>query len=640
MAEITKAWLEYRYDEDGEYKVHGVCTYSTMKNVYDDLNEFASVCETLVDIDDEVEIPNEIVPNGLIQFVKTPKPSMYGIPIEWKRLYTEQGLKKMEDYPYQRETISTIIHKQDGTAMVVMDMGMGKTMIAGCCAKYYLTYIPGCRVLVIAPGSTHKGWKKDSMEYCNVQVHEIKGIKNEMVWTPGKFSLVTYETARDNHAVLMGKWDVVILDESQEIKNVDARKTQRIVELTRKARVRLLLSGTPREKCNSELYTQISCIIPNHKEVLGSYTDYIKRYCSAELVFNPFCPSQKKWELGRSRYEEELNVLLTNGVMVRVARSAEDIAKLPTKKFRIDEYVDIKDPVILQGLQSLAKEQERAQTTNQKNAITQKIWRLTGLGKFDGISEWCLKWLKEHVGEKLVLFAHNTDLMKKYQAFFEHEGYRTAYIDGETPLKKRAEIIESLSKTDDHTYQVAILSYGTCACGITLCPGCWTCVLVELEFILSVLLQAEDKLFRLGMIRDVYSYWFRAKGTIDDGVLGSGMIKLNGNSVVTNGVGSKLVFSIKDEELTIWKQHGLSELEARMIAISKLPGGDEEDEEYVRRCTIRLEEVVEGVRVIECPMVNRMLGVKRVLRSDNKQLVAILVPSTKKETTKRHKLES
>ena len=70
------------------------------------------------------------------------------------------------------------------------------------------------------------------------------------------------------------EFKVVILDESHYVKNPSAARTENVVDIVKKAKRRILLTGTPALARPSELYSQIDSILPGKGEAEDWLTDF------------------------------------------------------------------------------------------------------------------------------------------------------------------------------------------------------------------------------------------------------------------------------------------------------------------------------------------------------------------------------
>ncbi len=533
------------------------------------LQDFGSICALL-----EVDFNPHV-----LDIIKRPQQRLFG-PMDWSKIPADTKAKL---FTYQKQGVEDIVELFDGKCILSAEMGMGKTPWACCVATYY-----GGSILVVTPKSVVSAWVNEMKRWVHIDLDIIKTTKSQT----SQFSVTTYDTAKVNKHILDYPWNVVIFDESHFLKNPDSMRAKNLLRLTNKARCVLMLSATPRLKSNSELYNQLLPILGLN--VLGTYEHFIQRYCSATRV-----QQYRKvyWELGRERYIGELNALMRHA-MIRVHKDKND---LPPKK-RIIHTFSLTDPIVLGELARLQNEFRLADTRDKKNAITMAQWRLSGIAKAPFVLQFMLQWLSEHENdEKLVVFAHSTAVIAFLHQGLEARGYTTAIIQGETSMAHRQAIITQLSSPTDFTTRVGLLSYGTCAMGITLCPGIYTLLMAELVHTPAIIEQSEDKAHRVGATKPVTCYWMYAENSNDRSVMNLIQNKTNANSQVLDGRDRRLQFDPDEvrERTRIWKDIGLFDMEIEQVRISKL--GNETNADYVRRCCIEVEQVDEDgeARIVE-----------------------------------------
>jgi superfamily II DNA or RNA helicase len=137
---------------------------------------------------------------------------------------------------------------------------------------------PAGPVLIIAPRSLIWNWAKELERFAPelpVYVHYGPGRGREH---PGfgekRIILTTYSTTRiDIEELLPIEFSYLILDESQHIKNLNAKRTMAILGLT--AQHRLALSGTPVENNLSELFSLFRFLNPSF---FGSKSRFSREY--------------------------------------------------------------------------------------------------------------------------------------------------------------------------------------------------------------------------------------------------------------------------------------------------------------------------------------------------------------------------
>jgi len=146
------------------------------------------------------------------------------------------------------------------------EMGLGKTVqVISLLRRAFQDKIDG-PVLIIAPRSLIWNWAKELERFAPelpVYIHYGSGRSKE---DPGseekRIILTTYSTTRiDIEQLLPIEFSYLILDESQHIKNLNAKRTMAILGL--KARHRLALSGTPVENNLIELYSLFRFLNPS-----------------------------------------------------------------------------------------------------------------------------------------------------------------------------------------------------------------------------------------------------------------------------------------------------------------------------------------------------------------------------------------
>lgn len=620
--------MEMRYDDYGECRPIGMVQYDTGQIESFPPEEFKVMCAT--------PTPDPLLPSQeLIEFVTRPPTRANGLEIPWTTLYPASSVEAL--FHYQRSAIERVIYEMNGKAMLVFAPGLGKTFTAIMIAYYYFKAITGASILVVTPtDSICKAFVEEFDQWVGVKALQIKGADTNCTHLP--IVTTTYASATMNPSLLNKKWSIVILDESHSIKNKDAKRTKAMIQVARRARCTLLLSGTPRTKCNSELYAQIEAVLPITTPVvktLGTYEHFIERYCSARRV--TLKDGRSYVEMGKSRYMGEV-YLIMNQVQIRAKRTQEELDALPKKK-RIKIEYDIEDPQALEELKQLERETNHPSLTqNQRDAKVMEQWRAAGRAKMPHVTKWVMQWLADNPDKKLVIFTYSADLLKEYEKFFVERKIKVGRMDGDVDGNDRQKLIRALRNPDDTSIRVGLISYMTGSLGITLCPGVFNSVFAELYYAPTTLDQAENKLWRTGMKEDVTCYWFIATNTIERGILSGMQNKTNGNSRAVDNESNWIEFDETNNQrmVEMWRRYGLTVEEVNQIHISRLPR--ETDDDYMNRCTRVLEEEEDDpmARKISCPLVTKRVGVKASLRGGD--WIVILEPKYF-QVTKRQRFE-
>src|SRR5208282_1043735 len=164
-------------------------------------------------------------------------------------------LLKIQLLPYQLEGIA--FAAGTGRAVLADDMGLGKT-IQGVGAAELLAREAGItKVLVVCPASLKSQWRNEIVRFCDRSVQLVVGSaaeRAEAYENEAFFTVCNYEQVlRDILAVERARWDLIILDEGQRIKNWES-KTARVIKGL-KSPFALVLSGTPLENRLDELHS-------------------------------------------------------------------------------------------------------------------------------------------------------------------------------------------------------------------------------------------------------------------------------------------------------------------------------------------------------------------------------------------------
>ena len=152
---------------------------------------------------------------------------------------------KVELLPYQLEGIAFAAGV--GRAILADDMGLGKT-IQGVGVAEILAREAGIgRVLVVCPASLKSQWRSEIHRFsdrrCSLSPEGPPNGPGNTTTTASSPSATTSKCSRDILAIERVRWDLIILDEGQRIKNWES-KTSRIIKGL-KSPFALVLSGTP-----------------------------------------------------------------------------------------------------------------------------------------------------------------------------------------------------------------------------------------------------------------------------------------------------------------------------------------------------------------------------------------------------------
>jgi superfamily II DNA or RNA helicase len=164
-----------------------------------------------------------------------------------------KGLKR-NLYPYQRAGLERFL--AEGRLLLADDMGLGKTAQAIACTHVLWNAMRIRRALIIAPASLKPQWAREWMQFSDLPVHVIDGLRPEREAIYGSTEegifISNYEQLiRDLDIIKAWNPDLVVLDEAQRIKNWATKTALSVKGLT--PPYRLVLTGTPMENRIEEL---------------------------------------------------------------------------------------------------------------------------------------------------------------------------------------------------------------------------------------------------------------------------------------------------------------------------------------------------------------------------------------------------
>jgi superfamily II DNA or RNA helicase len=179
--------------------------------------------------------------------------------------------------PYQRRGVAWLQRMGElGLGAVLADqMGLGKTVQAVALLTSRVQERPH---LVVAPTSVVGNWERELARFgpdlAVVRHHGPDRAQNPRAFAPGSVVVTSYALLRRDAGLLATvPWDVLILDEAQQIKNpasVGARAARSL-----DARLRIAMTGTPVENRLSELWAVVDVTTPG---LLGTRARFDQRY--------------------------------------------------------------------------------------------------------------------------------------------------------------------------------------------------------------------------------------------------------------------------------------------------------------------------------------------------------------------------
>ena len=194
-------------------------------------------------------------------------------------------------YPYQRQGVSFLqLISQQGVGCILGDeMGLGKTAQVIALLQLEKNARRGPS-LVVAPATLLENWRREIGLFApqvSVLVHaglDRAGIASKLRLCD--VVLVSYETAIRDEALLCAvAWNVVALDEAQNIKNPEAQRTLTVKSIPR--RVSVAITGTPLENRLDDVWSIVDFALPGLLGDLPAFRSEFGKEVSAATRLAP-----------------------------------------------------------------------------------------------------------------------------------------------------------------------------------------------------------------------------------------------------------------------------------------------------------------------------------------------------------------
>lgn len=413
-------------------------------------------------------------------------------------------------------------HQEDGAGFILTrvgtvladEMGVGKTCTAAVAAAA-VAQQHSRPALIIGTLAVQQTWRRElqALGFINEPTDwcalESRDIDDKSFRRKAKWYFVHFEVVKAWWSMIyMERPCVVIIDEAHYVRNSKTQRSSGAALAVSGSIKRVLLTGTPVENRPSDLYNLLS--IACGPKTWGYAGDFRKRYCGAE--HNGYALV----DTGPTNVAELRARLST----VYLRRTTEDAGiDLPefvrtTHTCALGKY-EAEYNAIVDGLGRFELGELDALVRMIAEGAAQKVLpeltrlrQLTSRAKVAATREYVINALEQ--GEAVVVFAWERDIAA--QIFNGLGDFAKILAHGGLAQRDRDAAIDAFQASKDPV--AMITTYGAMREGVTL-HRARICVLHDLDWTLSSMLQAEKRIHRLGQKRSCQAVWMLAEKSMD-----------------------------------------------------------------------------------------------------------------------------
>lgn len=428
---------------------------------------------------------------------------------------------KLEPLPHQIEATAFI---EENNVVALFDeqgLGKSKTVIDALCYNIRDKVVEGA--IIICSKTLIKTWENEILRHSHLFPVSLTGTRKtrgRRFLTYGHFYIVNYESLLHEteliELILKQKSYAIVLDESQKIKNPEAKITKTILNLREFPKKKVIISGTPITNKPEDIWTQIYFL--DDGELLGkSFTVFRKKY-AIDLR-------------GKTSIEENRKNLaeLQNKINSISIRRTKDILELPEKL-----YIDIKIAlaekqreiydVARDELYIRIKNTDGAEIIKDIDNILVKLLRLTQIASnpslvkvdFDEVPTKYLildSLVQEIIEreEKVIIWSSFVGNIRELRRRYKEAG--ALMLFGEMTIEERNTAVDRFMKSPRN--KVLVANPAAAKEGLTL-TSANNAIYIDRNFKMDDYVQSQDRIHRIGQEKKCTIYKLIAEKTIDE----------------------------------------------------------------------------------------------------------------------------
>lgn len=431
--------------------------------------------------------------------------------------------------PYQQRGYSWMYrNSRIGFGSIIADdMGLGKTLqVISIILKFKEERIINKqqKALVVVPTGLLINWQTEIERFApDIKTHIYHGPARDLKLFEGDIMLTTYGVLRsDNQLLKKKKWQVMIIDEAQNIKNHDAAQSKAVKSIH--ANVRIAMSGTPVENRLTEFWSIMDF---TNQGYLGNVKTFKETFASPIQLFND--------EQAVKKFRK-----ITAPFMMRRMKSDKSIiSDLPDKIEQNQFALLTKQQAALyqktmqaamEEIEGYSEEANQQSLFKRQGLVLQMILALKQIcnhptnflknGHNDPAVSGKVQLLFEllnsilSAGEKVLIFTQFREMGNLLESFItEHFGSQPMFYHGGCSVQQRQEMVERFQH--NRADKVFILSLKAAGTGLNLTAASHV-IHFDLWWNPAVENQATDRAYRIGQKKNVMVHRLITKNTFEE----------------------------------------------------------------------------------------------------------------------------